>query len=186
MRKPGLAALLFCALNTVAQSDTTTFMGSMPMKDGKVYYEAVITVDSLNASQLYARLKAFVYDSFRSGKDVIQQDDTVARVLRTAARIPSLWSTTLTGTIDAYLWHHLEISARDGRFKYTLTDFRVQTRPPHDNTTAQYSDDPLEQWNLQRPKNLEKTCAGFHADITAFIDRMIAAARTPTTAEEDW
>lgn len=170
----------------IAQPATPLYMGSMPMKDGKVCYEAVIPVDSVSASQIYKRLKAFVFDSFRSGKDVIQQDDSVARQLRTAGTIQCYWQNSITTTFEVNLWHHLAISVRDGRFKYTITDFRVQMLLPQYKAPSKSVDDPLEQWNTERPKNLVNACAGFHANILAFIEGMVAAARAPGTAEEDW
>lgn len=46
-----------------------------PIKDGQIYYEKVITVDSTSKAEIFKRTKIWAVDAFRSQKNALQTED---------------------------------------------------------------------------------------------------------------
>lgn len=180
MRTLGLILMLATA-EVAAQAPQPMLCDVMPMQDGVVYYEAVMQVDSVPADEIYRMLKSYVFDSFKSGKDVVQLDDPVNRELRTRGALIAYWQNTFSASFEVRLYHKLTIAVRDGRFKYTLTNVEVE----HD--IAGNSDEgPIETWNTFRPQNRAKAIANFNEEIESFITGLARAAATPRSIDGDW
>lgn len=72
-----LLILLFPILCQAQKNDGSIF----PLKDGKVYYEKIIQIDSVSKSTLHNRAKAWALSHFRSQKDALQTEDKESGIL---------------------------------------------------------------------------------------------------------
>lgn len=85
---------------------------------GRFQYQGVAPVEGATSSELYSRAKAWVATAYRSAKDVIQLDDPNAAKLIVRGNFH-----VAVYTNDAWIRHTLTVEVKDGRFRYTLTDF---------------------------------------------------------------
>jgi hypothetical protein len=82
-------------------------------------FQEVVKVD-LSKEELYSSLRLWVYDGFRSPKDVIQYEDQESGtiIVRGSLEIsPNLYLT------KGYVYFSLKLESKDGRFRYTFEDF---------------------------------------------------------------
>lgn len=49
--------------------------GVFPLRDGAIYYEKIITLDSVSRESIYRAVKSWGVNAFKSQKDVLQADD---------------------------------------------------------------------------------------------------------------
>lgn len=85
---------------------------------GKVTYEDVITIDGLSASQIYVRGNEWFAKTFNSANDVIQMQDKEAHKIIGKGAI----SVVLRRANVGYFYYTISFYAKDGRFKYEITD----------------------------------------------------------------
>ncbi|MFN7967620.1 MAG: DUF4468 domain-containing protein [Acidobacteriota bacterium] len=88
---------------------------------GRFLYQGVVDLNGVTATDLQARARAWVATVYRSGRDVVQLDDTQAGRIIAKGNFTIPW---LTET--ARVHHTLTIEFKDGRYRYTLTDFLFQ------------------------------------------------------------
>ena len=89
---------------------------------GKLAYQGIVPVPGASKEALFVRAHEWVSATFRSAKDVVQLDDKQAGVLVVkGCYIPT--SIGSTGIYATYYWHTVKIEVKDGRFRYTITDF---------------------------------------------------------------
>jgi hypothetical protein len=109
MKKFIILSLLFVTINSVGQALT---------------YSEVIKVDSVSAKELYNRAKLWLASSYNSSKDVLQIDNTndgqiLGKALFTYHSNVFVSSENTKGNIK----YTITITAKDGRYKYEITDF---------------------------------------------------------------
>ncbi len=98
---------------------------SLPVSNatGRVYYEEIVPVDSVNADMLYIYAKIWAAEFFRSSNESIQMDDKQFHVfVAKGIKIynpKGLWEST----DEEYLHYTIKVETRDERFKLTITDF---------------------------------------------------------------
>lgn len=90
----------------------------IPLVDGSPCYTEVVNVDDTKADVLYSRAKTFIAKKFKSFKDVIQLDDAPSFHIIGKAT----YNYQGLGTL---LHYTLDIQARDGRYKYIITDMHI-------------------------------------------------------------
>jgi hypothetical protein len=90
--------------------------------DGNYEYTGVVNVDSASADKLYSNAKLFIVDAFKSGKDVTQMNDDVAKTVAGKGDF-KIYYKGLSGGIDAYVYFKIIIQCKDGRYKYTINHF---------------------------------------------------------------
>lgn len=91
-------------------------------ESGKITYSEIVIVDNADAKALYNKAKIWFVHSFNSAQNVIQLDD------KESAKIigKGLFSVTSSVIVKADIGvvkFTIEINAKDGRYKYTITDF---------------------------------------------------------------
>jgi hypothetical protein len=87
-------------------------------------FEEVVPVDNTTKEDLYKRAKYWAVDLFNNPNKVIQLDDPTEGVLIIKAQFPYNQSWAYAAEASrGIVTYTLKIMARDGRFKYTLTDF---------------------------------------------------------------
>lgn len=93
-----------------------------PLKDGRITYEKVITLDT--TSQVRERVKNWALSYYRSQKDVLQIDEagTIAYkgYFALPYRVPEANQVN-----DWQYWHTLKILIREGKAKIIVTDLSV-------------------------------------------------------------
>lgn len=93
---------------------------------GKITYSGVVTVENADASQLFSRAQAYFVNTFVDSKSVIQMKDESSKTIIGKGNISMperLWK---TGWVN----FTLTIQAKDGRYRYVVTDFS------HDNSLS--------------------------------------------------
>jgi hypothetical protein len=91
-------------------------------QSGKIVYTEVVNIDSTSRSELYLRAKTWFVHNFNSANNVIQLDDKESGKLIGNALFDvrlSLMSKQNAGFVRFLV----EIQVKDGRYKYTFTDF---------------------------------------------------------------
>lgn len=91
----------------------------MPVKEGKVTYEVIDSVQGSKA-QIYNRAKMWFAAAFKDAKEVIQVDDKESGELMGKGAFR--FSYTYFANIDCRAVFTLHISARDGKYRAILTD----------------------------------------------------------------
>jgi len=95
----------------------------------KVTYSDVVSIVSSNKDQLYNNAKIWFINNFKSANDVIQLDDKQAG---------HIIGKGLTQLPDSRLWFTVDLQLKDGRYKYTLTNFYVTPLQPGQQYTLEY------------------------------------------------
>jgi uncharacterized protein with TBP-like fold DUF4468 len=122
---------------------------------GRFAYQGVVEVDGISAADLYSRAKAWVATTYRSAKDVVQLDDTTAGRLIAKGNFAVSWMMS-----PAWIRHTLTIEVKDGRFRYTLTNFEF------DNTHWQAPLEDEKKFMGGRKSLFAKVCDQSEATIT--------------------
>lgn len=105
---------------------------SMPKVDGKYEYIEVVQLDTTYKKDiLYRNSKLFFADAFRSAKDVLQYDD------REEGKVIGKGNLSIEGGQAVFLTYvtekwtvnfSLEIFSKDGKYRYRIYDFNIDTR----------------------------------------------------------
>lgn len=132
----------------------------------KFQYQDVVILDStVSKSDIYSYCKAWIAINYKQAKDVIQLDDSTSGKIIVKGNIPITYYTSA-----AWVNHMLIIEMKDGRYRYTLTDFVF------DN--GQWSS-PLEDkkkfWGQQKK---------LYTQVTESCDRMISDLKSYTMKEK--
>ncbi|HLI93231.1 MAG TPA: DUF4468 domain-containing protein [Puia sp.] len=95
-------------------------------------YSGIVQVDSTAAKVLQARARAFVAESFASGKEVVQLDDSEAGILVIKGTIAPIVKVPLLGKIEyGYVHFTAKWQFKDGRYKYALSEFTHEAHEPN-------------------------------------------------------
>lgn len=87
-------------------------------------YSGVVQVDTSSAKILQSRAKLFIAENFKSAKSVIQLDDQEAGVIVAKGNFVPTIKAPLLGHIGyGYVSFSLKLQFKDGKYKYTITDF---------------------------------------------------------------
>jgi hypothetical protein len=82
----------------------------------KYYYQGIVKIDSAKAGALYEICLQWVARAYNSAKDVIQyKDKAEAKII-----VKGTWRAVLPEDYDE---HTMIIECKDGRVRYTFTDF---------------------------------------------------------------
>lgn len=173
MRRTIAAAVL--AASSAVQAQMVPWEPERPVPknaDGRYEYQEVVQAEGASATELMSRAKAWIATAYHSADSVIQLDDaTGGRLIvkgnYAAARGKIAWFT---------IWHVLTIEAKDGRYRYTLTDFEVEQgglRGPMEGPRSKYLGD--------------KGWASVAEGATGIISSLKAAMQKPTpSGGADW
>lgn len=91
-------------------------------------YSDVIKVDSSSASQLYSHAKLFISNSFKSYSAATDLDDEAGKVVVVKGIIP-VTVVKIGMPPRSEVNFSLKIECREGRYKYTFSDFLLYYQP---------------------------------------------------------
>lgn len=81
-------------------------------------YQGVVNINNKSASDLYAHIKLWIAENFRSANDVIQLDDKENGVLVVKGNIP-ITMKTLVGMYTYSMHTNFKFETKENRFRYT-------------------------------------------------------------------
>lgn len=110
---------LCCLCNFFSQDNP--FGKVFPLKEGRVEYSEVITINNVEAPELYKRAKIWTVNAFKSSKDVIQNDDKDNNIIIAKGFFSGIGHNHLIK--NARYWFTIRIDCRDGRYRYSISDF---------------------------------------------------------------
>ena len=102
---------------------------------GRFYYSEVVEVEGIDARELYSRARAWTARTYGSAQQVIEFDDQDKRRLIVKGKLSFSWYRGYPTTVD----HKLTVEAKDGRYRYVLTDF-YSGRPLEDIRAKRYEE----------------------------------------------
>jgi hypothetical protein len=97
--------------------------------EGKIEYTAVVQIDTAKAATLFSNAKLFIADAFKSAKDVTQLDDANAKTVMAKGLMPVSVKSLGSNWDYGYVRFQLTIQCKDGRYKYSFTDFVHEDKP---------------------------------------------------------
>ncbi len=157
----------------------------LPLKDGKVNYSGVVTIDSVNKDELYNRSNLWFVDTYKSSKDVIQLDDKANGNLVGKGYFDVYWMYSFVMGLDVSIWHTVKLQFKDGKYKYEIYDFNVKYYVSSDQyTSGHYVDEPLETWNNSRKKNMLKLYPKIDEQVKSMISSLEKYVRTKPIIEK--
>lgn len=93
-------------------------------KDGLYEYTEVVNAEETTKEKLYANAETFVFNSFRSAKDVVQLDDTDAKNISGIGTFRVHFS-GLNSLMEYYVRFRFVIQCKDNRYRYFLNHFEL-------------------------------------------------------------
>ena len=106
---------------------------------GRMLYTDVVQVPGASQAELYARAKLWFADTFKSAKDVVQAEDKETGIIQGTA-FQGI-AVVVMGTYSPQkLWYTVKIALKEGRYKYDITEFRVQ---PYSSQYTPYLGEPV-------------------------------------------
>jgi len=110
-------------------------------------YSEIITVDGKTAQQLYTSAREWFAKTFVSANDVIQMEDpTSGKIIgKGSSHISESYIAgkgvgSFFTTIDWYPNYTLKIEVKDGRYKYELTDIKINSKSEAGTTEIPFAD----------------------------------------------
>ncbi|MDP2359137.1 MAG: DUF4468 domain-containing protein [bacterium] len=144
-------------------------------------YQEVIEIDTLSQNELYARAKSWIANAYRSANDVIQLDDPEKGIIIAKGFTKNYWNTN-----DLDIYHTLTIEIKEGRYRYTFSDF-VMHFPLFRNSVASFpaSEKPMEDGRgmIGYKKVLERS----DKELRLLIENLKSAmTRSSLVGGSDW
>jgi uncharacterized protein (DUF2344 family) len=90
----------------------------LPIENDMVVYSDVVKVDSVGANGLYNRAKKWIALRYKSANNVIQLDNKEDKILIGKGNFSINYYTR-----NPVIGHTIQIEAREGRYKYTISNF---------------------------------------------------------------
>lgn len=181
--------ILFLIFITTAASAQEMLRGIFPAKDGIVTYSGVIQADSLMTKErLYVNGEKWFVSEYKSAPDVIQYKNEGDGEIIGKGFFHAYWQINRLAGQDVNVHHTVKFNFKDGRFKYTVTDFILKYyTAPSQYTKGGNHEFPIEGW-LATPnqyKNIDLFYQQIHASVIKMIKSMQAISQSEQT-EEKW
>lgn len=120
MKKLTLIFLMLLSLSLYAQKDSL----GMPLLNGLVGIQKVITLDSTTSKEIYQRAKLYFAEAYKSAKDVIQLDDAEQGVIVGKAFTKETY-TVMLAIAELEVWYMLRVECKEGRYRYTIENVKT-------------------------------------------------------------
>lgn len=88
--------------------------------NGEIEYTEVVKVDSTSAEVLYSRAKMTIAQSFKSAKNVIQNDDQVNKQILLKGNISADYSWNPLAVCPAHIDFTMTVFCKDNKYKFSI------------------------------------------------------------------
>ena len=182
MKKLLFLFLLLPVMALAQNEKQDSLLGIMPQIDGKVHYQGIVKVDSVNQKTLYSRAKLFFSDIFVSGKSVIDMQDEASGIIVGKGYLAE--PVPVTNVPFTF-----KIQVKDGRYKYDIYDLLIKTERiqcgynlfiPETETSIEQS-----EYAYSKSKRVKKRLAAINAKFEALIE-LLKSSMQQNKAENDW
>ncbi len=112
----------------------------------RVTYSEVVPARGTSQPELYTRGKLWFAGTFTSAKDVLQVEEKDAGILQ-GSGWQTIYTQVMGATAPDKLWYTVKITVKDGRYKYDITDLRLDSNTSGTGTT------PIEAFLFVEHKN---------------------------------
>lgn len=164
-----------------------------PMQNGKIIYQAVISVDTtMTANDIYSNAREWIINIFKSSKDVIQLDDKEDNIIIGKGYIDKGHNPLVSNPKN---WFTIKIEAKDGRYRYSIYDF-IYEFDVHFMSANNHYNEPLEKWGdtskveINNPKKKEKALNQlrvYYSELDAEIKLLISSLESGIVSKKsDW
>ena len=132
MQKILLAVLMIAVISFSADAQKKTKEEPLPVpqlpvdaESRKITYEEVVDVQGKTADELYRKILAWFRSYYKNPGEVIRENDSIGKAVtgKPRFRISNPPDKEGTRTDAGLVQYTITIAAKDGRFKYTLTEF---------------------------------------------------------------
>lgn len=153
MKKVLFSLLLLCSIGAMAQE---------PLK-----FSEVIQVEGMNAKDIYNTAKRWFVSTFKDANSVLQVDSPNDGMLTGKGNIPFEYKSLTWASSSGCIWFIIDIKAKDGRFKMTVSDFRHESFAPkyakewslgliYDSYLPEYKHQHKKIWDKVEPMCVEE------------------------------
>lgn len=176
---------LFLILTIPSFGQEEKLFDILPMKNGKVTYTGIVTVDSINKIKLYNNVKKWFIEQYRSAKDVIQLDDKENGEVIGKGFFETNWQYTFVDERKVNVWHTVKIYLKDNKFKYEITNFTLKYYVEGSMYSAGKNvEEAIENFGKDRERNTKKYFAQVDAEVTSIISSLLNFMKAPP--KDDW
>ena len=188
MRKAvSLLCMVLMSFVVSAQDKTTTvapFKVPVDSITKKITYEGVVDVKGVAAGELYQRINAWFQSYYKNPSEVIRENDSTNHKMigKPRFRLSNLPDKNGVRTDGGVTQYTITVAARDGRFKYEITDVnwkQLSVFPAEkwmDTKSASYA--PVYNEYLQQ---LDKTAQ----EVIADLKKAVTEAK-PVKNKDNW
>jgi hypothetical protein len=133
-----LLLVFFAAAPCFAQSNAAKAREALAAADSikfpidptsqRITYSEVVQQPGVSQAELYARAKLWFANTFKSAKDVVQAEDKDAGVMQ-GTGWQDIYIKSMGIPSASKLWYTVKLAAKEGRYRYEITEFRLQSYP---------------------------------------------------------
>ena len=120
--KVTLAIILLCLYTSNAFSQTLP----IDKATGLITYTGIVNCDSSNTRDIYTAAKLWALNAFGTGRPAAQVNNGQKATIVFKPAVPVR---TEGGVLAGNVYYTFTIECKDGKYKYTLTDFKHQMSP---------------------------------------------------------
>lgn len=151
---------------------------------GRYEVVGVVQAPGISKADLYTRAKLWFVNNYKDAKEVLEMDDKESGLLQGTGF-------TQMNTINAQMWHTVQVEIKDNKFRYTIRNFDIKTPSYTIGTSyiaaAEYTlesrldneDDPRKE--LSRKIKTE-VIEFINAEVLSLTEKLTAAA----SSAGDW
>jgi hypothetical protein len=171
MKKYLLLLLFFTSLKASAQ------ISIMPSDSasGKITYQGVCIVDSVNAKELFSRSKIWFANTYNSSKEVIQNIDSDNYIIIGKAQMRA-HAQSFGERTWGYVKYSITIYCKDNRYKYVISDFyhegdKYASASTYIPSVGHFTINTLESggFSSYRKKDFDKLCIEINDNVNQLI-----------------
>lgn len=153
-----------------------------------VEYTEVVNVSNADAKELYAKAKLWIAQTYKDATKVIKHDDPENSILVGKGTMTYSSSVFMGGAgRDGYVNYDIEIACREGRYKYTFSNFRHEGKSMNLGLITNEEMLPSLTGLSGGPKKYKKNVSDEARErISSNILPLIASLKTAMETNDDW
>lgn len=147
MKRLITATFLLLCLSSAAQKETFINPDSIPLKDGRIFYEQIVTLDSTyTKAMLYANAKLAFVKMFNDAKEVIQIDDKDAGHLVGKGNFQFSVKANFMASSQCRATFLFDVTVKDSKYRLQMYDFtgEIYAEPSSYVRAGWHDQSPLE------------------------------------------